>query len=275
MSTSAKSLTVDLQQVAAIMREVAAEAILPRFRHLDKADIKAKGSGGDFATIADLEAEHALAERLLPLLPGSLIVGEEASAERPELMQAIAGEAPVWIVDPLDGTHNFAKGSEPFTVIVALARAGETVAGWIYDPLGDALAMAERGSGAYEAGRRLKVALAAPIEAMRGAIYCRAGRRGLSPALDQMRQKFAGLSDLRCAGAEHLALLRGELHFALFSRLMPWDHAAGALLHSEAGGVNACFDGKLYRPTRHEGGLILAPDQVSWQALARLLVAPL
>jgi fructose-1,6-bisphosphatase/inositol monophosphatase family enzyme len=265
---------IDLEQVAAIMREVAAEAILPRFGHLSKADIRPKGGGGDFATIADLEAERALAERLAALLPGSRVVGEEDSEKRPELLQEIAGEGAVWIVDPLDGTHNFAKGVDRFAMIVALAQGGETVAGWIYDPVRGGLAMAERGAGAFEAGRRLKVAAAAPLGEMRGAIYGRAGRRGLSGELDAARRVFAGLSDLRSAGAEHLALLRGENHFALFTRLMPWDHAAGALLHREAGGFNACFDGKPYRPTRHEGGLLLAPDPKSWREIAQRLIAP-
>ncbi len=262
----------DAAEVAAIMREVAAEEILPRFGKLAKADILPKGGRGDFATTADLEAERALARRLAALLPGSLVVGEEAAAKDPALLQAIAGEAPVWIVDPLDGTHNFAQGIAHFTVIVALARAGATVAGWIHDPLADRTAAAEEGAGAWEAGRRLAVAPPAPLAEMRGAIYGKAGRPGISPRLDEVRQRFAGTTNSRCAGHEHLALARAESHFALFSRLLPWDHAAGALIHAEAGGYNACWDGTPYRPTRHTGGLLLAPDAASWTALAELLL---
>jgi fructose-1,6-bisphosphatase/inositol monophosphatase family enzyme len=267
------SAFVDAARVAAIMRDVARETVLPRFGHIAKADIRPKGDKGDFATIADLEAEQALGERLTALLPGSIVVGEEASASEPALLDAIAGEGPVWILDPVDGTHNFAKGIEPFAMIVALVERGATRAGWIYEPRTDRLAMAEQGKGAFADGERLHVAPPRPLAEMRGCIYGRAGRRGLSLALDQAKRGFAALSYSRCAGAEHLALLRGELDFALFSRLMPWDHAAGALLHSEAGGANACFDGTAYRPTRHEGGLLLAPDRASWDALGDLLLA--
>ena len=105
------------------MREVAAEAILPRFKKLAESDIRPKGGRGDFATTADLEAERLLVLQLTALWPGSLVVGEEASAAAPALVEAIAGSGPVWIVDPLDGTHNFAQGIPHFAVIVALARS--------------------------------------------------------------------------------------------------------------------------------------------------------
>jgi fructose-1,6-bisphosphatase/inositol monophosphatase family enzyme len=265
-------LTIDADRVAAIMREVAAEAILPRFKKLAKVDIKPKGERGDFATIADFEAERLLSAALTALLPGSCVVGEEGTSQHPERLQLIAGEAPVWIIDPLDGTHNFADGLEDFSVIVALANRGETLGAWIHDPLAGRTVMAERGSGTWEAGRRLAVAPAAPLSEMRGAIYTRAGRPGVSPLLDDRRRLFAKTTNNRCAGHEYLALARGERHFALFSRLYPWDHAAGALIHTEAGGANACWDGTPYRPTRHTGGLLLAPDRASWDAIAALLL---
>ncbi len=266
-------LSVDADRVIAIMREVAADAILPRFKKLAKSEILPKGERGDFATTADLEAEQALAGALAALVPGSIVVGEEASEKHPELLRAIAGTAPVWIVDPLDGTHNFAQGIAHFTVIVALARAGETTAAWIHDPLADRTVAAERGGGAWEAGRRLHVAPALPVAEMRGAIYAKAGRPGVSPRFEEMRRRFAETVNARCAGGEYMALARAESHFALFSRLYPWDHAGGALIHLEAGGTNACWDGTPYRPTRHTGGLLLAPDAASWAAIAELLLA--
>src|SRR5579883_989617 len=146
-------MTVELDRIAAIIAEIAAEAILPRFRKLAKADITPKGTQGDFATIADLEAEAALSRRLTALLPGSCVVGEEAAAQDPALLGSIAGEAPVWIIDPLDGTHNFAQGVAHFTTIVALARGGATRAAWIHDPVAGRTVTAEEGSGAWEAGR--------------------------------------------------------------------------------------------------------------------------
>lgn len=267
------ALLFDSARVAAVVREVAVAAILPRFKKLAKADILPKGERSDFATVADLEAERLLAAALTALVPGSLVVGEEASAKHPELMERIAGDAPSWIVDPLDGTHNFADGIAHFTVIVALARAGETLAAWIHDPVTDRTVAAERGGGTWEAGLRLAVARAAPLAEMRGAIYAKAGRPGVSPHLDEAKRRFGKAVNERCAGHEYLALARAESHFALFSRLLPWDHAGGALIHREAGGFNACWDGTPYPPTRHTGGLLLAPDRESWAALAALLLA--
>jgi fructose-1,6-bisphosphatase/inositol monophosphatase family enzyme len=264
---------IDAHRVAAIMREVAAEAILPRFKKLAESDIRPKGGRGDFATTADLEAERLLVLQLTALWPGSLVVGEEASAAAPALVEAIAGSGPVWIVDPLDGTHNFAQGIPHFAVIVALARAGETVAAWIHDPIADRTVAAERGSGAWEAGRRLAVAPAVPLGEMRGAIFTKAGRPGVSPKLDEMRSRFAATTNERSAGHVYLALARGECHFALFSRLFPWDHAGGVLIQREAGGFSACWDGTPYRPTRQTGGLLLAPAAASWTEIAALLLA--
>jgi fructose-1,6-bisphosphatase/inositol monophosphatase family enzyme len=264
------TVSVDLNRIAQFIREVAAAEIIPRFKKLAKSDIKYKGDRGDFATTADLEAERVLGAWLKDLLPGSEVLGEEAAAKSPELLGLIAGEAPVWVVDPLDGTHNFANGIAQFCVILALTKAGETRAAWIHDPVADRTVMAERGGGTWEAGKQLRVAAPSPIANMRGAIYAKAGRPGVSPNLDAARGKFAATFNRRCAGYEYLSLARAESHFTLFSRLYPWDHAGGALIHAEAGGYNACWDGTPYRPTRHAGGILLAPDAASWRAIAAL-----
>src|SRR3546814_16335532 len=82
------------------------------------------------------------------------------------------------------------------------------------------------------------------------------------------------MKSLRCAGAEYLRLAAGETHFSLFTRLMPWDHVPGTLLHSEAGGLALCFDGTPYKATRwRETGLLMAPDRQRWAALHATLLA--
>src|SRR5579875_1534220 len=244
---------VEPGRVAAIIRETAEAEILPRFRKITAADITPKGSHGDFATAADFAAEKALTERLTALLPGSRAAGEEGCEKHPELLDSIADDVFTWIIAPLDGTHNFAKGIPQFAVIVALARGGETVAAWIHDPLSNATVAAERGAGAWEDSRR----------------------PGVVKELDAIRRRFANIVNYRCAGHDYLGLARGRTHFALFSRLMPWDHAAGALIHGEAGGYNKCWDGHPYRPTRRGGGILLAPDAATWSAIAALVLAPL
>jgi fructose-1,6-bisphosphatase/inositol monophosphatase family enzyme len=102
----------------------------------------------DVVTVADREAELFLGEGLTKILPEAALVGEEAAHADPALLDRL-GDALCWIVDPLDGTNNFAAGKPPFGVMVALAEAGETVAGWIYDPLSGRLCHAHRGEGAW------------------------------------------------------------------------------------------------------------------------------
>jgi fructose-1,6-bisphosphatase/inositol monophosphatase family enzyme len=82
------------------------------------------------------------------------------------------------------------------------------------------------------------------------------------------------VKSLGCAGAEYLRLAAGEVHFSLFTRLMPWDHVPGTLLHREAGGIALCFDGRPYTAERYRDiGLLMAPDRRSWGALQATLLA--
>ena len=96
-------------KVEAIIREVSEAAILPRFRRLERHDISEK-SPGDLVTTADRESEQLLSAALSELLPGSKVVGEEAAAESAQVLEAFDGEAPVWVLDPVDGTQNFVDG---------------------------------------------------------------------------------------------------------------------------------------------------------------------
>src|SRR6185437_5920408 len=131
-----------LDQVAELIREVAATIVLPRFRHLAAGEIHQK-SPGDVVTIADQEAEKALTRRLTALLPGSVVVGEEAVAADPRVLERVRDPGAVWIVDPVDGTNNFAAGKTPFAVMVALLRDAEPAAAWIYDVVDDRMTLAE------------------------------------------------------------------------------------------------------------------------------------
>ena len=111
-----------IEQVSDLLREVAAEAVMPRFRKLAESDVRVK-SPGEEVTIADEEAERLLNLRLPALLPGSRVIGEEAVSAQPELLQGL-GEGTVFVVDPVDGTANFVKGSPCFSMMVALLREG-------------------------------------------------------------------------------------------------------------------------------------------------------
>lgn len=260
----------DAAAVAEIIRDVANTEILPRYQSLSDADIETKSSG-EPVTIADEESERQLSARLAALLPGSLVIGEEAVERDPHLLDALQQDQPVWIIDPIDGTINFAAGRAPFVVIIALCHRGETVMGWIYEPLENRIAMTEKGSGAYIDGVEAKVSRAKPLADMEG--YCAENLipSGMKPAIGKLREACQSLTHPWCFGFEYLQLVAGQSDFSVIGRLYPWDHAAGVLLCEEAGGYVGMSDGRNYSPTINEGILMLAPDKMTWTRLRGIL----
>jgi fructose-1,6-bisphosphatase/inositol monophosphatase family enzyme len=266
----------DAEKVGALLREIAAEELTPKFKTLDPAEIDEK-SPGDFVTSVDYAMEARLQEMLPALAPGSTVLGEEAAAHDRAVLDLLDGDAPVWVVDPLDGTANFAAGLPLFAVIVAYVQAGETRMGWIYDPLADRMVVASAGEGAWMDGRRLAVRRPAESRELNGSIYGRVFRTSepFRRIWSRGRGPLGHVFNARCVGQEYLARVLGRMHFGLYTRLNPWDHAAGCLIHAEAGGHVALFDGTPYRPARRDGpGTLLTPDRDLWEEIHRALVAP-
>jgi fructose-1,6-bisphosphatase/inositol monophosphatase family enzyme len=258
------------ETVARLIAETAAIEIMPRFAKLGKDDISEKRPG-DLVTVADVAAEARLSRLLLDLLPGSRIVGEEAVAANPKILEALAGDDPVWLVDPIDGTVNFAEAKPIFAVMVALVRRGVTLMGWIHDPVSGVTASAIAGEGAWRGGERLSTARTPSPGAGDGLLW--SGNRKLARKIGPSAEIIGSVFDLRCAGHEYLALASGEAHVALYHRLHPWDHAPGQLLHREAGGFSALLDGTPYVPRAISSGMLLAPDEASWRRFHALLIA--
>ncbi|MHB1217405.1 MAG: inositol monophosphatase family protein [Alphaproteobacteria bacterium] len=262
----------DIDMVAALLREVAATEVMPRFQKLAAHEITEK-KPGDIVTAADLGVERVLTQRLPDMVPGSRVVGEEAVHADPAVLKRISEDAPVWIVDPVDGTTNFSEGSPLFAVQLAYVVRGETCAAWVYDPVRDVMAMAEKGAGALLNGARAYVTPAIPVEDMKGALYAGPTRPGLTADFAAKKKFYAGGGYRRCVGQEYLSLVGAEMHFALFTRILPWDHAAGQHIHAEAGGYSKLVDGRPYSATESEGYILLAPDAESWATLRALFIA--
>jgi fructose-1,6-bisphosphatase/inositol monophosphatase family enzyme len=247
-----------IDEVVSALREVAQELVLPRFRNLASGEVMEKAPG-DLVTVVDQEAEAALTPRLAGLLHGSLVVGEEAVAADHRVLERIGDPGPVWVIDPIDGTGNFAAGKEPFAMMVALLRRGVPVLAAIYEPINGSLSVAETGSGAYVDGVRLTMdQSAAKMGDLRGALLTKylppALREQVQSRLDQLASHSSGH---HCAGREYPELVRGKQDFALFWKSLPWDHAPGALLVREAGGVIRHFDGSEYDPAQPKQGLLV------------------
>jgi len=247
----------DSERVAALMRETAAAELLPRFRKLAKEDIRHKRPG-DVVTVADVASEQRLASGLAKILPGVPVVGEEAVEKDGGLIELIgrAGES-CWIVDPLDGTSNFAAGRDTFAMIVCLVHDRETIAGWILDVPRDRMAVAAKGQGVTVDNQPIQLeAKGRPPSGYIGFKVRKEFDRQLSP---NQRARLGGLTSLNCAGREYIEILSGQREFSLYRLTKPWDHAAGALMVSEAGGQAERFDGTPYGPAGSmEGGIITA-----------------
>jgi len=244
--------------VGELLRETAAIAVMPRFAALDPGDIAMKAAN-DPVTIADREAEAMIGRGLRLLLPHARIVGEEACAADPSLVDNLE-QGSTWIVDPIDGTANFAAGRAPFAMMVALLERGELVGSWILDPLSGRLAAAERGGGAWIDGERVRASsILPPLDELRGIVseaYLPIGQRGV---VDRIRAAVGSIDPTaRCAGHEYPLVATGARHFALYWRTLVWDHAPGVLFLTEAGGSATHLDGTPYHPCRPQSGLLLA-----------------
>jgi fructose-1,6-bisphosphatase/inositol monophosphatase family enzyme len=256
----------DSQRVAELMRETAAAELLPRFRNLAKHEIREK-KPGDLVTVADIASEQRLASGLAKILPGVPVVGEEAVHADPSLVDLIGrpGEA-CWIVDPLDGTANFAAGRDRFAIIVCLVNDRTTIGGWIFDVPNDRMAATEKGQGVTL--NDVAVHGKAPEGRPNGLLGDRVNKefqRQLSPA---QRERLGELTTLRCAGREYVEMLAGTFSFCAYRMTKPWDHAAGALMLTEAGGNAVRFNGAPYGPADPmESGIMASP---SLQVLAEV-----
>lgn len=267
----------DALRLAEILRDAAQTEILPRFRNLSAGEIRTKTSHLDLVTDADEAAERAIEADLLQAFPNALVIGEEGVSRNPAILDGLGDADLAFILDPVDGTLNFASGLPLFGVMASAVMKGEVVCGVILDPISDDWAMAVRGEGAWtqrpDGGTSdLRVAPPVPVPEMAGNVSWRYLPEALRPAVTVNLPSVAMAADLRCAAHTYRLLAGGHLHFAFSSSVMPWDHAAGWLIHQEAGGYTAHFDGSPYKPVHRSGGLISAPDRESWLALREALL---
>jgi fructose-1,6-bisphosphatase/inositol monophosphatase family enzyme len=268
---------VDIQKVGDIIRDVAAEEIMPRWRNLASGDISHKSKPGDLVTVADRAAEAVLEQRLSALLPGSLVIGEEAVFATPSVLERFNGSDFIWVLDPIDGTRAFAEGRTTFDVLVALVQNGRGVAGWIYAPAEDDLYFGEACSGVVRAqAGHDEVVLRAPerngLGDLHGIVNPRVLRdRGVADP-ERTIGLFRGHTAHTCAGHNYARILRGDSDFLINYSTLPWDHYPGLTL-AEAGGWHAArHDGRPFAPLEAKGGILVAPNRDLWSELKSVLL---
>jgi fructose-1,6-bisphosphatase/inositol monophosphatase family enzyme len=266
--------SIDVDALMTILRDAAKAEILPRFRRLDRSMVRQKTEAIDLVTEADEEAEKLIKARLAAIAPEVLFVGEESVAADPALIDKLAGADLAVVVDPVDGTANFAAGLPLFAVMASVVRKGETIAGIIYDPMGDDWFVAEKGSGAFMkrpdgSAERLQVATAPALGQMVGTVSITFLPSETKQQVLMNLAKVRVSAHYRVAGHDYRLLAAGNTHFTAYNKLMPWDHLAGTLISQEAGGHAARWDGSAYLPGQTSGGLLVATDRDTWNLLRK------
>jgi fructose-1,6-bisphosphatase/inositol monophosphatase family enzyme len=266
-----------IRTLAQVLREAARTEVLPRFRGLVAGSVRQKSSHLDLVTDADVAAEVRIAAALAQAFPGAVVVGEEAASAEPELLERVGSADLAFIVDPVDGTKNFASGLPLFGMMAGVLERGIAVAGVIYDPIADDFAAGIAGGGAWverpDGGRTpLGVSPARPVGEMLGIVSWLFMPEPLRSTVTARLARVAGAVDYRTAAHEYRLIAGGHYDFALFGKLAPWDHVAGCLIHREAGGYAACLDGTPYDFASRAPGLLCAPDRTSWRLLYEALI---
>lgn len=245
----------DFLRIALESAKLAGEIIRKRIGNLSDDEI-AKKSVSDYVTEVDIQSEKTIIEHIKKHFPAHQIMAEESSNDykRAEYL---------WIIDPLDGTTNFIHGFPVFAISLALLYRGELILGVVYDPSRQDLFYAEKGSGAFLNGQRIKVSsITEPALSLIATGFPFRNKQYIDSYIKIFHSLLYSVSDLRRAGAAAIDLayvacgrVDGFFEFAL----SPWDVAAGSLLIKEAGGVVSDFEGgDEYLKTGH----IIAGNQV-------------
>ncbi|MDX1522689.1 MAG: inositol monophosphatase family protein [Anaerolineae bacterium] len=244
MSTAGSDLT-ELNkhgEVLAVIDGLLVEAGQRLLRYFHKAEISVKGEAFDLVTNADYDSENFLKAEILAYFPNHTFFAEESFATTPDLLDDYC-----WMIDPLDGTVNFATGVPLFSISIALLYQGSPLLGWVYDPAHQEMFYARRGGGAFFNGQRLTAANLAPtslpIGASSGLLNWSLGSKQ-SQLLQTLLEKH-GKFRILGSQALHLAYVAaGRLQAALNWESKVWDDAAGALIVREAGGSYSDFWGR-------------------------------
>ena len=251
---------MDTEAVLALIQEVSATYVDPRFRALADGEVSEK-KPGDLVTIADQEAEVALTAALTAAYPDALVLGEEAHSRDPGLYDAYVAAEHAFTVDPVDGTKNFVHGSPDHAVMVSEVRGGEVTRAWIWQPQHGRAYVAERGAGAFADGERLRVPEA--DEPWRGVTSYRRWLGRALPGLPPLE-----LTWVSC-GIDYPHLASGRAAYLLYSGNHPWDHAPGALLLAEAGGYLGDLAGGPWRPRVRATGIVGATSEAIAEEVRR------
>lgn len=252
-----------IDDLVELVRQAGARDIMPRFRALSASEVEAKSNALDLVTIADRAAEETIREGAGQILPGAAFVGEEAVAADPGAIDAIGNSETCVVVDPIDGTGNYVAGLSVFGTLLAVVHKGQTVFGLLYDPVMDDWMFALRNEGSWFRRRdgeciRVRTRGDRDLADARGFLALEEYGPAEREALLRRFNKVLQARDIRCSCHEYRLLASGGVDFLRSFSLKPWDHAAGMLLLSEAGGWGSVNGTAPYAPAYQEGRMVAA-----------------
>lgn len=262
----------ELDQLKNVIRQVSQSQVQRHYRHLDCGDVATKRSSIDLVTVADRNIEQQLTRELTRLYPQAVVIGEEAVSAAPHILERLGDADLAFVIDPIDGTWNFANEISVFGVMVAVISNGQTQHGLLYDPLQDDWVMATQGQGAWrvDSTGQSQVLNASDRDVLAQAIgfvslftFNAAMQLHLAPQL----AGFARVMSFGCSCFEYRSLSAGRADFLVAPDPNVWDHAAGQLIFHEAGGFSAFTDGEAYSPIRDRGILVCASNEALWHRL--------
>lgn len=248
-------MTEFLEEAEAVAVKAAKEAAKVLMKHFRK-DVRIGTKGGnhrDILTNADTESQALITKMLLEEFPEHRVIGEEGDKEGPDYKPGAGSYT--WHIDPLDGTINYSRGSEYFSVCIALAQGDELLIGVVHAPATGELYTATEGKGAFASGKKLGASKTtdmkeafiytdlsteetkrhSSIEAIKHLAVARAVRSKGSGALE-MCEAASGIAD-------------GYFHIGSKA----WDYAASSLIIREAGGVALDLEGNEWKPSTADG----------------------
>jgi myo-inositol-1(or 4)-monophosphatase len=230
-------MTYSLDTLKEIILPAAQEELLPRFTRVERQHKR----DGSVITEADLAIQARIAGELQAQWPDTLFLGEEMSEE--EQAGLLDSEQPVWCLDPLDGTSNFAAGIPFFCVSLALLKGGEVMLGIIYDPVRNECFTADAATGAQLNGEPLRVKQSGLSLAQCTALI---DFKRLDPPLATQLVSEIPYASQRSFGSVALDwcwLAAGRCHVYLHGRSKLWDYSAGNYIFHQAGGHSCSLDG--------------------------------
>lgn len=249
---------MDSEGILELLQQTASEVITTRFHRLSAGDIEEKRPG-DFVTVADREAEAYLTTLLKGVYPEAVVIGEESVFTDPGLLRGVANAEHAFVIDPIDGTRNFVRGSDEHGVMLAELRAGVTTRGWIWQPMTGRGYVAERGAGVRVNGEPI-----VRVRSDRPPLGATSRRELIG--FDADGRLSPVVSSHYCCAFDYPEVLTGGIDFMYFASTHPWDHLAGSLMVTENAGVSRTVDGLAYTVLSRSRGLLVAGDTLSWMA---------